>query len=142
MTVLNNKIVPRALQWARDSGATIESDKTVLMHFTQNPRKMAGARTPLRVGRHTVEPSAKERILGVIFESELRFKDHLAKIKTRGWRSASQLKRLSHLGPKAARQLLLATVASKTGYAAAVWYAQLIDKKVDNVTSKSLNPIP
>lgn len=141
MAILNNKVVPRALQWAKDSGATFESDKTVLMHFTRNSRKMAEARTPLRVGRHTVQSSTKERILGVIFDSELRFKDHLAKVKSRGWRSASQLKRLSHLGPKAARQLYLATVASKTDYAAAVWYAQLIGKKVDNATSKILNPI-
>lgn len=140
MAVLNDKVVPRALQWAQDSGATFESDKTVLIHFSRNSRKMTTS-VPLRVGQHTVQPSTKERILGVIFDSELRFKDHLAKVKTRGWRSASQLKRLSNLAPKAARQLYLATVASKTDYAAAVWYAQFIGSKADNSTGKILNPI-
>lgn len=142
MTVLNEKVVPRALKWAKDSGATFESNKTILMHFSRNSRKMATANSaPLRVGRHSVHPSKRERILGVIFDSELRFKDHLAKVKSRGWRSASQLKRLTNIMPKAARQLYLATVASKTDYAATVWYAQFIGKKATNNTSKVLNPI-
>ena len=111
------------------------------MHFSRNPKKLAIAPPPLQVGRHAVQPSTKERILGVIFDSELRFKDHLAKVKSRGWKSASQLKRLGHIAPKAARQLYLATVASKTDYAASVWYSQFIGSKANNSTGKILNPI-
>ena len=40
MEILNGKVVPRALQWARDSGATFEGDKTILMHFTRNKQKL------------------------------------------------------------------------------------------------------
>lgn len=141
MSVLNDKVVPRALQWAKDSGATFESDKTVLMHFTRNRKKITDADSPLRVGSHVVLPSTKERILGVIFDSELRFKDHLAKVKTRGWRSAGQLKRLAHLGPQSARQLYQATVASRTDYAAVTSYSQFIGSKVNNTVAKILNPI-
>jgi hypothetical protein len=141
MAVLNDKVVPRALQWARDSGATFEGDKTILMHFSRNRKKTSQPSAPLRVGQHEVVATKQERILGVIFDTELRFKNHMSKVKSRGWKNAAQLQRLHHLGPKAARQLFCATVAARTDYAAAVWYSAHLGSKPTNVTGKTLFPI-
>ena len=93
------------------------------------------------VDGHEVNPTKSERILGVIFDSELRFKNHMAKVKTRGWKSAQQLRRFHHIGPRASRQLFTATVASRTDYAAVVWYAQHLGSKQTNVTGRVLFPI-
>ena len=138
MSVLNDKVVPRALQWAKDSGATFEGDKTILMHFTRNRRKSSQPSQPLKVGPHEVTATKQERILGVIFDAELRFKNHMTKVKDRGWKNAGQLHRLHHIGPKAARQLFHATIASRTDYAAPVWYSQHLGSKHTNIVGNVL----
>lgn len=60
MRALNNKVVPNALQWAKDSGAMFEGDKTILMHFMRNRRKSAQVSPPLRVGNHVVYKASKD----------------------------------------------------------------------------------
>ena len=136
MSILNDKVVPRALQWAKDSGATFEGDKTILMRLTRNKRKLQHqALLPLNVNGHEAMPTESERILGVVFDNKLQFKNHMSKVKARGWKSARQLRRLYNIGPRASRQLFTATVASRTDYAAAVWYAQHLGSKQTNVTS-------
>jgi hypothetical protein len=43
MDILQSEVVPRALKWAKDSGAMFEGDKTTLIHFThfRNTKKIA-----------------------------------------------------------------------------------------------------
>lgn len=88
-----------------------------------------------------VTPVQSQRVLGVILDSRLNFREHMASVKTRGMRSVLQLKRLKGLSPKASRQLLKATVFSRTDYAPAVWYALQLSKAGQNSMSNALGAI-
>lgn len=138
---LNSRVVPRALQWAKDSGAIFEGDKTTLIHFTRNTRKRVQPEQALQVAGSMVAPVQSQRVLGVILDSRLNFREHMASVKTRGLKSVLQLKRLKGLSPKASRQLLKATVFSRTDYAPAVWYALQLGKAGQNSMSNALGTI-
>lgn len=130
METLQNKVVPRALKWATDSGATFEGDKTTLIHFThfRNTKKIAQPLQALRVGEAVVAPSQSAKILGVIFDRELNFKEHVARAAKRGWKGVQALTRLKGIRPATARQLYNATVTSKIDYAATIWFSPYLDK--------------
>ena len=102
-------IVERALEWERRSGATFEGDKTALVHFTRDPRRTDMA--PVMVKGKPVVPRNNAKILGVIMDPELRFKEHIANAATKGLNAAMALKRLRMTSPSTARQLFGATVA-------------------------------
>jgi hypothetical protein len=65
-TVLQRKVIPRALEWAAQSGAAFEAEKTSLIHFTRNPRHCQLPAVPLLVNGATVAPAPEVKILGVI----------------------------------------------------------------------------
>ena len=69
----------------------------------------------------TVAPKPTAKILGVILDSELRYKGHIARTATKGLKAALALKRLKMLSPSSARQLFNATVAPVLDYASNVW---------------------
>ena len=112
-------IVERALEWERRSGATFEGEKTVLVHFTRDPRRTDT--TPVLVKGEPVSPTRKAKILGVIMDSELRFKEHIANAATKGLKAAMALKRLRMISPSTARRLFGATVAPMVDYASNIW---------------------
>jgi ribonuclease HI len=143
MDTLQNEVVPRALKWATDSGATFEGDKTTLIHFThfRNTKKIAQPLQALRVGESVVAPAQSAKILGVIFDRELRFKEHVARAAKRGWQGVQALSRLRGIRPATARQLYNATVASKIDYAAAVWFSPYLGKAMPIWIRGLLTPI-
>jgi hypothetical protein len=112
-------VIDQAMDWERRSGATFESDKTVLVHFTRN-----SARTderPITIKGQEIRPAARAKILGVVMDSELRYKEHIAKAATKGLNAAMALRRLNGLSPATARRLFEATVAPVVDYASGVW---------------------
>ena len=113
------QIVDRAVQWEKRSGATFESTKTVLVHFTRTASRSSSALVIVKGKTVVPEPTAK--ILGVILDSELRYKSHIARTATKGLKAALALKRLRMLSPSSARQLFSATVAPVLDYASNVW---------------------
>ncbi len=141
MEVLQSTVIPRALQWAKDSGATFEPDKTTLLHFTRSTTGIQQPFQALRVGEAFVAPSKTARLLGVIFDGQLKFTEHLARASTRGWKSVQALLRLKGVIPRTARQLYKATVTSRTDYAAAVWYTRFIGKYRRQRALGAMNPI-
>jgi hypothetical protein len=112
-------IVARALEWERRSGATFEGDKTSLVHFTRDPRRTD--MVPVMVKGKPVVPRSNAKILGVIMDPELRFKEHIANAATKGLNAAMALKRLRMTSPSTARQLFGATVAPVVDYASNIW---------------------
>lgn len=118
MTALE-KIVEEALQWERRSGATFEGDKTALIHFTRTDRR--STEVPLNVKDQLVNPSKHIKLLGVIFDAELRFREHVARAVNRGLRAALALSRLRALLPDTTRRLFTAMVAPVVDYGSAVW---------------------
>jgi hypothetical protein len=75
----------------------------------------------LTVKGQTVAPKPKAKILGVVLDSELQYKNHIARTATKGLKAALALQRLKMLSPSTARQLFNVTVALVMDYALTVW---------------------
>ena len=113
------QIVEKAVQWEKRSGATFETAKTVLVHFTRATHRSCSA--PIAFKGEEIAPKSEVKILGVIMDSALRYRNHIARTATKGLNAALALKRLKMLSPVSARQLFNATVAPVIDYASNVW---------------------
>ncbi|KAI1839399.1 hypothetical protein JX266_014390 [Neoarthrinium moseri] len=85
------------------------TDKTAIIHFTRNTDDIDDG--PFTIGGVQVEPKDSVKILGIVMDRQLRFKEQLANAATKGLKTAMALRRLRLLAPKVARQLFVATVA-------------------------------
>ncbi|KAF4969198.1 hypothetical protein FSARC_3528 [Fusarium sarcochroum] len=112
-------VIDRALEWERRSGATVEEDKTVIIHFTRHPERTD--ESPYTIKGQAIIPKTSGKILGLVMDSELRYEEHIKEAATRGLRAAMCLWRLKMLMPRTARQLFVATVAPTMDYASNVW---------------------
>ena len=113
------QIVEKAVQWEKRSGATFETAKTVLVHFTRATHRSCSA--PIAFKGEEIAPKSEVKILGVIMDSALRYRNHIARTATKGLNAALALKRLKMLSPVSARKLFNATVAPVIDYASNVW---------------------
>ena len=113
------QIVEKAVQWEKRSGATFETAKTVLVHFTRTTHRSCSA--PIAFKGEAIAPKSEVKILGVIMDSALRYRNHIARTATKALNAALALKRLKMLSPVSARQLFNATVAPVIDYASNVW---------------------
>ena len=96
-----------------------EGEKTILVHFTRCANRTNT--TPFTIKGKTVTPSKEAKILGVVMDTELRYKQHIANAATKGLLAAMALRRLRMISPSAARQLFGTTVAPVVDYASNVW---------------------
>ncbi|KAJ5198762.1 uncharacterized protein N7498_007879 [Penicillium cinerascens] len=110
------------------SGATFEADKTAIIQFAPKARKVD--QEPFTVKGQTVEPKNKVKILGVLMETRLKYKEHIARAASRGLEAAMELRRLRGLSPATARQLFTATVAPVVDYASNVWMHAFKNKNI------------
>ncbi|CRL30028.1 Nematode reverse transcriptase-like [Penicillium camemberti] len=69
----------------------------------------------------TVAPKNKVKILGVLMDTRLKYKEHIARAASKGLEAAMELRRLRGLSPATARQLFSSTVALVVDYASNVW---------------------
>lgn len=111
-------IISRALDWERRSGATFEADKTSIIHFTRKAFKFDTHAFVIK-GR-IVEPKRHVKVLGMIMDSSLTYKEHMARASAKGLESAMELQRLRGLTPATARQLFTAMVTPVVDYASNV----------------------
>lgn len=88
---IQERFISKGEAWEASSGATFEPKKTMFIHFTRNARKLSDR--PLNVGGEQVMPKASVKILGVVFDRQLRFKEHAARAAKRGLRAVLALKR-------------------------------------------------
>lgn len=112
-------IIEHAMDWEKRSGATFEADKTAVIHFTRNARRVDA--TPVSVKGQLIHPKEHTKILGVIMDSRLKFRQHVAMAASKGLEAAMELKRLRGLSARTARQLFMATVTPAVDYASNVW---------------------
>ena len=115
-------IINQALDWEKRSGATFEADKTAVIHFTRKAYKANSE--PFTIKGQNVQPKDHVKILGVVMDAKLRYKEHIARAASKGLSAAMELKRLSGLSPATARQLFTAMVAPVVDYASSVWMHQ------------------
>ncbi|KAJ5860661.1 uncharacterized protein N7529_007971 [Penicillium soppii] len=121
-------IVNEALDWEKRSGATFEADKTAIIHFAPKARKVD--QEPFTVKGQTVVPKIKVKILGVLMDTRLEFKEHIARAASKGLEAAMELRRLRGLSPATARQLFSSTVAPVVDYASNVWMHALKNQNI------------
>ncbi|KAJ6114152.1 hypothetical protein N7512_007597 [Penicillium capsulatum] len=112
-------IINEALDWERRSGATFEAEKTAIIHFA--PKTYKVEQGPFIIKGQTVEPKEKVKILGVLMDTRLKYKEHIARAASKGLEAAMELRRLRGLSPATARQLFSSTVAPVVDYASNVW---------------------
>ena len=112
-------IIDEALDWERRSGATFEADKTAVIHFTRKAYKADSE--PFIIKGQSVEPKSHVKVLGVVMDTKLRYKEHIARAASKGLKAAMELKRLRGLSPLTARQLFTSMVAPVVDYASNVW---------------------
>ncbi|KAK1837585.1 hypothetical protein CCHR01_19793, partial [Colletotrichum chrysophilum] len=86
-------IIDRALEWERRSGATFETDKTAIIHFTLNWRLPPDSNSFVIKG-DTVRPKDHVKVLGVTMDTKLRFEKHIADATTKGLEAVLGLRRL------------------------------------------------
>jgi ribonuclease HI len=68
-----------------------------------------------------VVPTDQVKILGVVMDSRLHYKQHIARAATKGLEAAMELRRLKGMAPSTTRQLFTAMVAPVVDYASNVW---------------------
>jgi ribonuclease HI len=112
-------IIHDALDWERRSGATFEAEKTAIIHFTRKPHKSNAE--PFNIKGQDVLPKTHVKILGVIMDVKIKYKEHIAQASSKGLEAALELKRLRGLSPATARQLFTSTVVPVVDYASNVW---------------------
>ncbi|KAJ5085332.1 hypothetical protein N7532_010103 [Penicillium argentinense] len=119
-------IINEALDWEKRSGATFEADKTAIIHFAPKAYKLDQG--PFTIKGQTVEPKDHVKILGVLMDTKLKYKEHIARAASKGLEAAMELRRLRGLSPATARQLFTSTVAPAVDYASNVWMHACKDK--------------
>jgi hypothetical protein len=121
-------IIKDALEWEKRSGATFEAEKTAVIHFRRKPYKSDSE--PFTIKEQTVTPKDHAKILGVVMDAKLKYKEHIAKAASKGLGAVMELRRLRGLSPSTARQLFTSTVAPVIDYASTVWMHAYKDKLV------------
>ncbi|KAJ5449492.1 uncharacterized protein N7458_005941 [Penicillium daleae] len=111
-------IITEALDWEKRSGATFEADKTAIIHFA--PKAYKSDQGPFTIKGQTVEPKDHVKILGVLMDARLKYKEHIARAASKGLEAAMELRRLRGLSPATARQLFTSTVAPVVDYASSI----------------------
>lgn len=118
--------IPRIEAWARRTGSCFAVKKTKLIHFTRRKREH-GVGQIIMQGR-TIQPSPAVKLLGVIFDQELRWKQHVQQAVKRATKVSIAVGGLRYLRPAQMRQLYQACVTPVVDYASTVWHNPLKDK--------------
>ncbi|THC88429.1 hypothetical protein EYZ11_012122 [Aspergillus tanneri] len=85
-------IINEALDWERRSGATSEAEKTAIIHFT--PKAYKSEQETFTIKGQAVEPKDHVKILGVLMDARLKYKEHIARAASKGLEAAMELRRL------------------------------------------------
>lgn len=121
-------IIEGALDWEKRSGATFEAEKTAIIHFTRNAKRADSE--PFSIKGQEVQPKEHVKILGVVMDMRLKYKQHVARAASKGLEAAMELKRLRGLSPATARQLFTAMVVPTVDFASNVWGHAFKDKLI------------
>lgn len=80
------------------------------------------------MSRKVIQPSPKAKLLGVIFDQELRWKEYVQQAIKRATEVIMALSGLRHLRPGQMRQVYQACVTLVADYVSTVWHNPLRDK--------------
>ncbi|KJA13100.1 hypothetical protein HYPSUDRAFT_1081343, partial [Hypholoma sublateritium FD-334 SS-4] len=123
------------LDWAKTHFSTYEFHKFVLMMLTRRMlpdptpdkpnKKKKQEPTTITLNGQQITASDHHKFLGVILDTELRFKKHASYVLGKGTKAANQIRRLGKttkgMHGELARRMYYASVAPTMLYAADVW---------------------
>jgi len=118
--------IPRVEAWARRTGARFSIAKTELIHLTRKKKEVGAGSITFEGTTINATPTAK--LLGIVFDSELRWKHQVQQALKRASKAVSALSGLRHLRPFQMRQLYTTCVVPVIDYASTVWHNPLKDK--------------
>lgn len=103
------------------------AEKAELIHLTRR-RKGEQLQGQVFMNEKTVKPLPIAKILGVVFDHELRWNDHVQQVVKRATKAVIARSGLRHLHPEQMRQIYQACVTPVVDYASTVWHDPLRDK--------------
>jgi hypothetical protein len=118
--IIQRDISPKLERWEKESGAVFEASKTAFVHFTRYNDLLRDSDMPLCFKGDQIQPSQSIKVLCVILDQGLQYKEHLAGKAEKALKAALTLERLQVLNPSTMRQLHTATVAPVMDYASPV----------------------
>ncbi|KAF4233525.1 hypothetical protein CNMCM6805_009182 [Aspergillus fumigatiaffinis] len=123
---IQEEVIPRIEAWARRTGSSFAAEKTELIHLTRTKKEQGIGQ--ITINGRTIKPANTAMLLGVIFDKELRWKEHVQQAVKRATKTNLSLGGLRHLRPERMRQLYQACVVPIVDYASSVWHNPLRDK--------------
>lgn len=75
----------------------------------------------LNIGIRPIYSQKEVKLLGVVFDHKLTYKEHIAKVFQKGFIVALELKQLKNLRLKSTQLLFKSTVAQVVDYAFIIW---------------------
>lgn len=126
LKTIQEEDIPRIEAWARRTGSSFAAEKTELIHLTRSKKEQVTGQ--IIMNGKVIKPSASAKLLGVIFDKELRWKEHVQQAIKRATKVNIALGGLRHLRPEQMRQLYQTCVTPVVDYASTVWHNPLRDK--------------
>ncbi|KAJ5513135.1 hypothetical protein N7463_002687 [Penicillium fimorum] len=123
---IQSEDIPRIEAWAERTGSCFAAEKTELIHITRKRKEQNQGQ--LIMNGKAIKPSTTAKLLGVIFDHELRWKEHVQQAVKRATKVNIALGGLRQLRPEQMRQLYEACVTPVVDYASTVWHDPLRDK--------------
>jgi hypothetical protein len=80
--VVQETILPHAEQWAKQSGATFEADKTSFIHFTR--RACRNNTRAISFGGKDILLQDSVKVLRVTLDQKLVIDEHISRVVTKG----------------------------------------------------------
>ena len=126
--VIQQTVLPRLKEWEESSGAVFEASKTVFVHYTRSRRQGAVSDKVLTFKGEDIKPTCAAKILGVIMDSALKFRQHLARASKRAVAAAQAVRIMKNMRPSTTRQLVSSMVFPVVDYASVVWSPGATDR--------------
>jgi hypothetical protein len=118
--------IPRIEAWARRTGSCFAAEKTELIHLTRKKKELG--KGEITMNGKTIKASSTAKLLGVIFDQELRWKQHVQQAVKTATTTALAMGGVRHLRPTQMRQLYQACVTPRLDYASTIWHNPQKDK--------------
>jgi hypothetical protein len=122
-SAIQRDVIPKIEQWAEQSGATFDLEKTGFVRFVR-PRSKVNAETSLKFRGVEVVSKPAVKLLGVILDACMNMSAHLKKVALAATKRRLAISRLREMRPRQKRLLSNAVVTPTTDYAASVWFAR------------------
>jgi hypothetical protein len=114
----------KCLQWANTHGMKFAPDKYTLTHFTK--RRTFDTTTPVQIGSTEIYPSPTTKVLGLLLDSKLNWKQQMQAIKKKMTTQIYALTRTTAstygITLSMARQVYTAVIRPAIGYGSPIWH--------------------